>query len=304
MKAGANPSPRTRGQLSIAMVDADAPTCHAFADWVERTRGVRCAGIYHGGESALAALSAARPHIVLLEIQLNGLDGIACLGRLKPRLPGTHFLMYTDYADADHVFAALAAGATGYFVKATPVEALLAAIKRNYLKDGVHGFSRSDASQKVLECFHRGVSGPADLNLPRRQQDVLDLMVQGLSSPEIAKTLRIGCATVETHTRRIFKKLGVCSRTQVMARFTQFGTASLHTGWRKPGQAGQNGRLVLEVPPLPPRGQLNVPAPVRILPLATRAIEGGLTEPRIAPVPGAARSKAEALPCGLRAFGN
>ena len=259
-----------RDRLSLAIVDADVSLCRTFAGWVGRTRDVDCAGICPSGESALDALPAKKPDLVLLEVNLPGLNGIASLGRLKPRLPGTSFVFYTCSTDPDHLFAALAAGAAGYFLKGIPLEKLLAGMKKKYSGPGIQDLSRTGAARKVLEYFHQFALPPDAPGFPRRQQDVLDLMLRGWCTPQIAEALALTDSTVETHTRRIFKKLGVHSRAQAMAKFNE--TRSLKVAAADPAgatstvPAGQNGGLALKLPPLRPLRSF--PGKVPVVPFA------------------------------------
>ena len=245
-----------RDKLSLAIVDADVSLRRTFAAWVGRARDVDCAGIYHSGESALDALPAKKPDLVLLEVNLPGLSGIASLGRLRPHLPGTSFVFYTHSTDPDHIFAALTAGAAGYFLKGIPLEQLLPGIQKKYSGPGIQDLSRTGAARTLLEYFHQFVLPPDAPGFPRRQQDVLDLMLRGWCTTQIAEALELTDSTVETHTRRIFRKLGVHSRAQAMAKFTE--TRSLILAAPDPAgagsgvPAGQNGGLALKLPPLRP----------------------------------------------------
>jgi DNA-binding NarL/FixJ family response regulator len=229
--------------LSVAIVDPDAETRRRFASWVERTTGVRCAGLHECGEAALAALPAESPDVVLLEANLSSLNGLNSLGRLKLLMPQTRFYIYTGSIDPDHVFESLAAGAAGYFLKGTPVDELLAAIQENH---GVNFLSRKEVALKVVESFHHFVTGPPAITLPRRQQEVLALLLQGRRNREIADALSVGYQTVITHIRRIFKKLHVNSRAQAVASLTQTRalklTAHPHARTGKTGRPGHTER--------------------------------------------------------------
>src|SRR5690242_15701957 len=100
--------------IGISIVDDDAPARGILADWIRRTPGFRCAGVHGSGEHALAALPGEKPAVVLMDINLPGMSGVECVRRLKPLLPDTQFVMLTVYEDAQHIFNALAAGASGY----------------------------------------------------------------------------------------------------------------------------------------------------------------------------------------------
>jgi len=173
----------------------------------------------HGSaESALAALPAAKPEVVLMDINLPGLNGIECVRQLKPLLPDTQFLMLTVYEDADHIFNALMVGATGYLLKQTPRNELLAALKQ------VHAGGSpmtSNIARKVVQSFqrHSQAADAADVELSPREAEVLELLARGYLYKEIAEALAISLPTVNTYIRRIYEKLHVRSRAQAVAKY-------------------------------------------------------------------------------------
>jgi len=143
---------------------------------------------------------------------------VECVRKLKPLLPDTQFVMLTVYEDADHIFNALAAGATGYLLKHTPRPELLAA-----LREVNHGGSpmASNIARRVVQSFQQAhpVAGHgAELSV--REQEVLNLLARGFLYKEIADALNISVATVNTYIRRIYEKLHVRSRSQAVAKFT------------------------------------------------------------------------------------
>ena len=123
-----------------------------------------------------------------MDINLPGMSGIECVRRLKPLLPDTQFVMVTVYEDADHIFNALAAGASGYLLKQTPREELLAALKE------VHAGGSpmtSNIARKVVQSFQR--SGPQvdeAANLSPREREVLELLARGYLYKEISDHAR------------------------------------------------------------------------------------------------------------------
>ena len=173
----------------------------------------------HGSaESALATLPAAKPEVVLMDINLPGLNGIECVRQLKPLLPDTQFLMLTVYEDADHIFNALMVGATGYLLKQTPRNELLAALKQ------VHAGGSpmtSNIARKVVQSFqrHSQAADAADVELSPREAEVLELLARGYLYKEIAEALAISLPTVNTYIRRIYEKLHVRSRAQAVAKY-------------------------------------------------------------------------------------
>jgi DNA-binding NarL/FixJ family response regulator len=152
-----------------------------------------------------------------MDINLPGINGVECVRRLKPLLPGTQVIMLTVYEDTENIFNALAAGATGYLLKRTPREELLAAIR-----DVRRGGSpmTTHIARKVVQSFQQSAPAaqPAE-NLSQREQEVLDLLSQGFLYKEIAEKLGISYETVHTYIRRIYEKLQVRTRTEAVAKF-------------------------------------------------------------------------------------
>jgi len=135
-------------------------------------------------------------------------------------LPDTQFVMLTVYEDTDHIFDALAVGASGYLLKQTPREELLTA-----LKDVHAGGSpmTSNIARKVVQSFLRSApQADASVNLSPREREVLELLACGYLYKEIADNLGITVATVVTYIRRIYEKLHVRSRAQAVARYGHF----------------------------------------------------------------------------------
>src|SRR5207245_8065442 len=127
-------------------------------------------------ESALKALPQKEPQVVLMDINLPGMSGVEAVRKLKPDLQGTQFVMLTVYEDADHIYSALAAGATGYLLKQTPREELLAA-----LEDVHRGGSpmTSNIARKVVQSFRQtAAAAPESDGLSPREQEVLDLLAR------------------------------------------------------------------------------------------------------------------------------
>jgi DNA-binding NarL/FixJ family response regulator len=202
----------------ISIVEDDAPARRILADWIRRTPGFSCAGMHGSAEAAIATLPAEKPTVVLMDINLPGISGIECVRRLKALMPDTQFVMLTVYEDADHIFNALTAGASGYLLKRTPRAELLAA-----LKDVHAGGSpmSSNIARKVVQSFQKSGSQPSDtVDLSPREREVLELLARGYLYKEIAGSLQISGPTVNTYIRRIYEKLHVRSRSQAVAKFT------------------------------------------------------------------------------------
>lgn len=206
--------------ISVSIVEDDAPTNEILGDWFKNAPGFRCAGQHETVEHALAYMPAERPSVVLMDINLSGVSGIEGVRRLKPLLPETQFVMLTVYEDADHVFDALAAGATGYLLKQTPRGELLESIK------DVHAGGSpmtSNIARRVVQAFRReDAAVPQSGQLSQRECEVLELLARGYLYKEIMDTLQVSLGTVNTYVRRIYEKLHVRSRAQAVAKFSRF----------------------------------------------------------------------------------
>src|ERR1700744_87405 len=103
--------------IAVAIVEDDVPAREILAGWIRSAEGFRIVGEYTDAETAISELPQKKPSVVLFDINLPGMSGIECVRKLKPRLPDTQFLMVTVYEDANHIFDALSAGASGYLLK-------------------------------------------------------------------------------------------------------------------------------------------------------------------------------------------
>jgi DNA-binding NarL/FixJ family response regulator len=211
-------SPSTDQRRRISIVEDDEPTRRILADVINSAPDLVLVSHYAGSVAAIESLTRDRPEVVLMDINMPELNGVECVRRLKPRLPETQFLILTVYEDADHIFAALAAGATGYLLKSTRREDLLAAIDQ--VMEGGSPMSSSIA-RKVVQSFARTKTQPeAGIeSLSAREQSVLVLLTKGYLYKEIADSLGVTIPTISTYIRRIYEKLQVHSRSQAVAKY-------------------------------------------------------------------------------------
>ena len=230
VKTDDNPMNTVRGNsgagvsIAVSIIEDDAPARGILAEWIRRAPGFRCAGVHGSAEAALATLPAEQPTVVLMDINLPGMNGIECVRRLKPLLPDTQFVMLTVYEDAEHIFNALEAGACGYLLKRLPRAELLVA-----LKDVHAGGSpmSSNIARKVVLSFQRTDSQPSETeDLSTREREVLGLLERGYLYKEIADSLQISVVTVNSYIRRIYEKLHVRSRAQAVAKYAHFPGAA------------------------------------------------------------------------------
>ncbi len=211
--------------ISVSIVEDDGQTRQILVGWIRRAEGFRYVSDYGTGEKALENLPQQNPCVALMDINLPGISGIETVRQLKSMLPQTQFVMLTVYEDADHIFNALAAGATGYLLKQTPRRELLTA-----LRDVHAGGSpiTSNIARKVVQSFQaKPAHSPSPVDLSPREREVLDLVARGDLYKEIADSLEISVPTVCTYIRRIYEKLHVRSRSQAIAKYAHLANADL-----------------------------------------------------------------------------
>jgi DNA-binding NarL/FixJ family response regulator len=207
--------------ITVAIVEDDARTCEGFAHLVDSSGDCRCVSQHGSAEQAIDELPKITPEVVLMDINLPGMNGVAAVQRLKELLPRTQFVMLTVYEDSDLIFSALKAGATGYLLKRSAPTDLIAAIRE------VHrGGSpmTSQIARKIVQSFQQRPTGIAETHkLTAREAEVLDYLAQGYLYKEIADALKISYTTVNTHIRHIYEKLHVTSRTEAVSKHLRAG---------------------------------------------------------------------------------
>ena len=204
--------------ITVSIVEDSDKLRGTLARVINRAPGFQCVSEYQNAEDALEDLPKVCPNVVLMDINLPGMNGVNCVRQLKAVAPKIQVMMLTVYEDTENIFDALAAGANGYLLKREPSNKLLEAIQE------VHrGGSpmTMHIARKVTQSFQRApaAANTTTENLSEREQQVLDLLSQGLMYKEIAEKLAISYETVHTYIRRIYEKLQVRTRTEAVAKF-------------------------------------------------------------------------------------
>ncbi|MGI8913136.1 MAG: LuxR C-terminal-related transcriptional regulator, partial [Chloroflexota bacterium] len=171
-------------------------------------------GAVGSAEEALA--STARPDVLLLDLELPGLDGVAALPRLVAALPTARVLVFTAYATDARIFGALSAGAVGYLLKGTPATELVRAIR-----DVAAGGSSLGPMVAARVVAAVNVPQRSATVLSPREREVLGLLAEGLLTKQIARSLGITERTVKFHVASLFAKLGAGNRAQAVALAAQ-----------------------------------------------------------------------------------
>jgi DNA-binding NarL/FixJ family response regulator len=202
--------------ISVSIVEDNDKLRGTLARVLNRADGFRCVSQYGSAEDALKDLPGVKPEVVLMDINLPGMNGVECVRQLKPLLPETQVIMLTVYEDTENIFKALAAGANGYMLKRTSTKELIEAIHE--VRRGGSPMTMHIA-RKVVQSFQKIAPARSTENLSEREQQVLDLLSQGLIYKEISDKLGISYETVHTYIRRVYEKLQVRTRTEAVAKF-------------------------------------------------------------------------------------
>jgi len=206
--------------ITVAIVEDDPGIREMLTRVVSRATGLEFLTSVPSGEAALQEFPKLAPNVVVMDIQLPGMNGIECTRELKKAMPGTQVLIFTVFGDSEQVFRALEAGASGYLLKRTPRSEMVEAIKQVW--DGGAPMS-GEVARKVVESFRKAppAKSAETEQLTPREEEVLGLLAKGYITKEIADQLSISFDTVRFHLKHIYQKLHVRSRTEALLKYLQ-----------------------------------------------------------------------------------
>jgi DNA-binding NarL/FixJ family response regulator len=204
--------------INVSIIEDNEQLRSTLSRVLNRAEGFQCISTFGSAEAGLEELPKNKPDVVLMDINLPGINGVECVRRLKQIAPEIQVVMLTVYEDTENIFNALAAGASGYLLKRTSSAELLES-----LREVNRGGSPMTAhiARKVVQSFQKPVAATAEPteDLSPRESEVLDCLSQGFLYKEIAEKLGISYETVHTYIRRIYEKLQVRTRTEAVAKF-------------------------------------------------------------------------------------
>ncbi|REK86067.1 DNA-binding response regulator [Streptomyces inhibens] len=190
--------------------------------------GIEVVGSAADGEEAVRMVAELAPDVVLMDLRMPRCDGVEATRRIRTDHPGTQIVVLTTYADDDSLFPALQAGALGYLTKDADGDEIVRAI--DDVLSGEAGLSPK-IQRRLLERFTEPVRTPPQPpaeppdGLTAREVEVLRLVAEGRSNPEIARTLHVSTATVKTHINNLFAKAGLRDRAQAIHYAYRHGLA-------------------------------------------------------------------------------
>jgi DNA-binding NarL/FixJ family response regulator len=203
--------------ITVSIVEDQEQLRNTLARVIGRADGFECVSSYGSAEAALEELPKKNPDVVLMDINLPGMNGVECARKLKQAAPQIQIVMLTVYEDTENIFNALAAGASGYLLKRTSTAELLESIRE--VQRGGSPMTAHIARKVVLSFQKPAASPDGTEDLSPREREVLDCLSQGFLYKEIAEKLGISYETVHTYIRRIYEKLQVRTRTEAVAKF-------------------------------------------------------------------------------------
>lgn len=205
--------------IPVAIVEDNIDIRKALEQIVEMAPGFELVCSCENGEDALIRLPIFEPKVILMDINLGGMNGIEVVRKLKITSPDMLFMMCTVYEEDEKIFEALSAGASGYILKKTTPEKLQDAIRELY--EGGAPMS-SQIARKVVLAFQQK---PASLTngslamLTRRELEILEMLSKGLVYKEITEKLFISSETVRKHVYNIYNKLHVSNRVEAVNKY-------------------------------------------------------------------------------------
>jgi DNA-binding NarL/FixJ family response regulator len=194
--------------IRVLIVDDHAIVRNGLAQLLETTDDLELVGAARDGEQAVTMTAELQPDVILMDLSMPGTDGIAATGQIVAANPSAHVLVLTSFSDKTRILDALQAGAEGYLLKHSEPETILTGI-RDVVADG----SPLDPKAARVLLTNRRSPGP-DTQLTVREQEILEMIGDGLQNKTIARRLGISERTVKSHLTNIYQRLGVTDRTQ------------------------------------------------------------------------------------------
>jgi len=200
--------------ITLAIVEDLDEVRDGLKNFISLSQDFKILDTFKTAEEAAYELPKLKPDIVIMDINLSGMNGIECIRQIKDKTPGTQFMMFTVYENDEKVFEALKAGASGYLLKNTGLVQLIESLKELY--NGGSPMS-ANIARKLVTLFRSEQKETANLEaLSNRENEILQFLSKGLLYKEIAEQLSISVSTVRQHIHHIYEKLHVQNRTEAI----------------------------------------------------------------------------------------
>ena len=171
-------------------------------------------------ENLLLTIDIIEPDVVIMDINLPGMNGIEGVQKLRDKQPNLNVFMLTVFEDMDRIFDSIKAGAVGYLLKKDPPEYIIDAVRKVFKGESV---MNGKIARQVVDFFNKQLkktvsSYTSDYNLSNREKEVLTLLMDGLSYKQIAAKCNVSLDTISSHIRNIYSKLNIHSRAELAAK--------------------------------------------------------------------------------------
>jgi DNA-binding NarL/FixJ family response regulator len=214
---GLSGSATAQDVIKVAIVEDSAAVRANLVELLNHSADLACICACENTAEALVQIPKLNPHVVLMDLHLPDGSGVECTFRLKQQLPETQVMILTVHEDSDLIFRALELGASGYLLKRTPPDALLAGIRE--IRTGGCPMS-SEVARKVVQYFRNKRAAKSEIHgLSPRQEEMLRLLAQGYVPKEIADEMKVSITTVRSYLRLIYQKLHVQNRTEAVIKY-------------------------------------------------------------------------------------
>ena len=212
-------------EIEVWLVEDNEIYRRGLARAIDSAPGMSCGGEFDCAETALEALNVRpAPEVILLDVGLPGMDGLAALERIRELAPASRVVILTVFNDSDKIFRAVCSGANGYLLKTASTDDVVTAIRQAAEGGAPMG---AEVAARVLSLFAKFVPKKAmqsgDYGLSPREKEVLGQMAEGLVTKEIATALGVSVHTVTNHIRSIYAKLHVNTNTGAVAKAIREG---------------------------------------------------------------------------------
>lgn len=197
--------------IRVFLADDHPVVREGLRTFLQSRDGIEVVGEAGDGESAVTAIERLHPDVVLMDLVMPGMGGVAAIRRLRERVPDTRVVVLTSFTSDDQVIPAVQAGAAGYLLKDVEPSGLEAAIRLVHQGEALLD---PQVAGRVMEEVAHPAPGSDVASLTPREREVLGLLGRGMSNRELADALVVSEKTVKTHVSNILMKLGVHDRTQ------------------------------------------------------------------------------------------
>ena len=199
--------------IRVAIIDDQPLLTDGLGRIVGAQQDMEVVGTAHDGASGVRMCQESRPDVVLMDISMPVMNGVAATRKIRDLLPEAKVLILTVHADDMHVFQGIKAGASGYLLKDCTPEDLSRAIKTVHAGDTIMA---PEIARKMLLAFEEADSEPSAPSLTEREVEIISAIARGQGNKQIARALHISEKTVRNHISNIYKKLHIYDRTQAV----------------------------------------------------------------------------------------